>query len=147
MTFVLPRAYPDAELFTIALLTEFLDVLQAEAPDLTDNDIDTWLPEGFDPPFIRVQRTGGSPDGPDITDYPIITISTFGRTRHLAWNLARAVERIMLGVKCHSIDVPDVGFVLCDFSSLNAGGEQLPDEDPDDRKVVQSFLMGFRRQG
>lgn len=146
LPFTLPRAYPDAELFTLALLETFLPTLVAEAPAIEIEDIDTWLPEGFDPPFIRVQRTGGAPDAGDVTDYPIMTIGTWGKTRQAAWNLARAVERIMIGVRHHSIVVPDVGTVLCDDSFLNAGGEQLPDLDPDDRRVVQGFVLGFRRQ-
>jgi hypothetical protein len=147
VTIVLPRAYPDAELFVLALLDQYrVPVLVPEAPDLEDDDIDTWLPEGFEPPFIRVQRTGGAPDAVDVTDYPIMSIGVWGTTRQAAWNLSRAVERLMLAVKHHEIEVPDVGWVLCDDAFINAGGEQLPDLDPDDRRVVQSFVLAFRRQ-
>lgn len=144
--YVLAPAYPDAELFVLSLLDAFLPELVETVPQMAVEKIDTWLPEAFDPPFIRIQRTGGAPDGLDITDYPILTVATYGETRQTAWSLSRVVEQILLGAKYHSIEVLDVGWVLCDTVFLNAGGEQLPDLDPDDRRVVASYVFGFRRQ-
>lgn len=145
LPFQLAPAYPDAELFLLSLYDAFLPTLLEVAPTMRAERIDTWLPAQFDPPYLRVQRTGGSPDAYDVTDYPVLTVATYGTTRMAAWNMARVVEQVTLGVKYRSIDVEGVGPVLCDSVVVLSGGEQLPDLDPDDRRVDQTFQLGFRR--
>jgi hypothetical protein len=133
-----PWAYPDAELYVIGRLEQFLPDLATLG--VSDSDIDTYFPDGFNPPFIRVQRTGGVPDASDVTDYPIVSISTLGNTRHQAWDLSRMVERIILGAKGRSVDG-----VLCDYAAIAEGAQQVPDLDPDDRRVDRAYGLGFRR--
>lgn len=145
LPFALGPTYPDAELFVLAALEAFLPALVGAAPQMKIEKIDTWLPESFDPPYVRVQRSGGAPDVYDVTDYPVISTASYGTTRMAAWELARVVEQVILGVKYRSIEVPGYGRVLCDSSVLLSGGEQVPDLDPDDRRVDKTFQLGFRR--
>lgn len=136
---VLEPAYPDAELFGLGLLD--LHLADLSAFGVTTQKIDTFFPDRFDPPFIRIQRSGGVPDALDVTDYPILSVSCFGSTRMAAWDLSRTVERIFLSAKCQRVDG-----VLCDYAAIAEGAQQVPDLDPDDRRVDRAYALGFRRQ-
>lgn len=128
--------YPDAELVLIALLEQAL-------PEAT---VDTFMNSGWEPPLALVNRIGGAPDVADITDYPIMRVAFYGDTRNVSWNLAARGEGAIMLSRHHFIDVPDVGPVLLDFARIEIGGQMLPDLDPDDRRVVKDFTLGFRRQ-
>lgn len=130
------RAYPDAELVLMALLEQ-------RHPTVT---VDTWLPGDVPAPFIHLMRIGGAPDAADVTDYPVMRVACYGDTRQQAWDLSRAVEVSILSRRYRNIDVPDVGPVLVDAADIYAGGQLTPDLEPDDRRVVVDYVLGWRRQ-
>lgn len=126
----LPAAYPDAENELMSLL------------DLLGVPTVTWLPEGWDPPIIQVQRIGGAPDAGDVTDYPLMRVSYYGPDRTAAWNMAQDGTRLVLGYKYRNLP----SGTLLDYSEITVGGSLDPDLDPDDRRVTVNYTLGFRRQ-
>lgn len=127
-------AYPDAELVTLAILED----LQGEK--------DTFLRSGWNPPLTQVNRIGGAPDNSDITDFAIMRLAHYGATRMDAWNLASQGEALMIGHRCRNVYVPEYdGEILVDSVDIIIGGQQLPDIDPDDRRVVKDYIIGLRR--
>ena len=126
--------YPDAELVMLALL----------AP-LPGNAV-TFLPSGFVPPITQVNRIGGAPDNSDVTDYPIIRVACYGANRSAAWQMAADAEALVIGNRCRAIYVPQYdGDILIDSADIVVGGQQQPDVNPDDRRVVKDFILGLRR--
>lgn len=127
-------AYPDAELVLMALL-------EARHPEAT---VDTWAEGDVDAPFIHIMRIGGSPDQYDVTDYPLMRVACYGNTRKEAWDLSRAVEVSILGSRHRNIET-EGGPVLVDYAAIEVGGTQEPDEEPDDRRIVVNYVLGWRR--
>jgi hypothetical protein len=111
---------PDAEVAALTLLEHL-------APTVTV------LPPGFDPPIIAVQRVGGDLDLTNYTDHAVLQVTFYGVNRPAAWDLAGAGVLALLrapGTEAAGAYVEDVAII--------AGGQQIPDLDPDDRRVVVS---------
>ena len=136
-------AYPDAELVVMSIHETL-----ASGPD-DPLVVDTFLRSGWTPPLIMVNRIGGSPDQWDVTDYAIVRCAYYGEKRMDAWALAGRGESTMLGYRGRSIAVPEYGAdatILVDSVDISVGGQQLPDEAPEDRRVVKDYVVGLRRQ-
>lgn len=133
----LPLPYPDAELVMMAILD----------PIESASDIVTWIPENAPNGLVVVTRTGGVPDQWDVTDYPLLRVSCYGQTRAEAWDLQRECQRHILAAAHHAVDVPEEGGeVLVDSSAIADGSSQVPELDPDDRRVDATYVLGLRRQ-
>ena len=135
-------AYPDAELVTMSVH----EMLRTGPDDPLV--IDTFLRSGWTPPLVMVNRIGGSPDQWDVTDYAIVRCAYYGEKRMDAWNLASRGESIMLGYRGRAVHVPEYGAdaeILIDSVDIAVGGQQLPDEAPEDRRVVKDYVVGLRR--
>lgn len=136
---MLPMAYPDAELVVIALTTPVQRTV-------------TSIPAEYDPErdgdLIQVARVGGAPDEDDVTDYPLIQVTCWASTRTGAWALSNRVQPVVLGAAGTAVDRPGdpADGVLIDDAEIAAGNQQLPDLDPDDRKVATTYRLAFRRQ-
>lgn len=138
---VVSVAYPDAELVTMAIHK----LLVAANPGLK---IVTFLPANWVPPLVQINRIGGAPDVRDVTDYPLVRCAYYGVDRMGAWNLAAQGEGVMIGMRHRAVEVPAYGVgaeILIDSVDIAVGGQQLPDVNPDDRRVVKDFLLGLRR--
>ena len=131
--------YADAEIVGLALM----DLLVPSTPGLTTG---TFLRSGWTPPFIQVNRIGGAPDVSDITDYPILRLAVYGADRMKAWDLSAKAEGMVIGHRGRNVYVPEYGSeILIDSADIVVGGQQLPDVDPDDRRVVKDVILGMRR--
>lgn len=128
------QPYPDAELVLMALL-------EARHPDAT---VDTWVEGDVPAPYIHVTRIGGAPDAADVTDYPLMRVACYGATRKEAWDLSRAVEVSILGNRHRNIQTEN-GPVLVDEAAIVVGGILEPDLEPDDRRIVVNYVLGWRR--
>jgi hypothetical protein len=126
----LPIAYPDAEI-------ELMDLLGLLGVTTT-----TWLPEGWEPPIIQVQRIGGAPDPVDITDYPLMRVAYYGPNRDASVQMSQDGNRLVLGYRGRALP----SGTTMDFSAIEVGGLVEPDLDPDDRRVTVNYTLGFRRQ-
>jgi hypothetical protein len=126
----MPLSYPDAETEVMALL------------DLLEVPTVTWLPLGFEPPLIQVQRIGGAPDASDITDFPLVRVGYWGADRDAAHTLASDGTRLITGHRNRQLPS---GTTL-DFAAVDFGSGNEPDLNPDDRQVVVNYTLGFRRQ-
>lgn len=140
---IIQAIYPDAELVCLAIV----DLLKAENGGPVENlTTGTFLWDDWSPPLIQVNRIGGAPDVSDITDYPLLRLAMYGEDRMAAWNLAGQVEGLLIGMRHRAVYVPEYGAnVLLDSVDIAVGGQQLPDTDPDDRRVVKDLVIGFRR--
>jgi hypothetical protein len=145
---IIQAIYPDAELICLAVVGLLDGTNGGPVEDLTTT---TFLWDDWSPPLIQVNRIGGAPDNMDVTDYPIMRIAAYGENRMAAWNLAGLAEGLMIGMRGRSVHVPeydtDAGetWVLIDSVDIAVGGQQLPDVDPDDRRVVKDYVLGMRR--
>ncbi|MBF6063018.1 hypothetical protein IU500_12420 [Nocardia terpenica] len=88
-------------------------------------------------PCFQVNRVGGADDG--ISDRPVLQVAAFAETRAQAWELAEKARQAIL-------DAPGtlVAGVLVDDARTAVGHQQIPDIDPDDRRVVSSYVLSFR---
>lgn len=133
----LPLAYPDAELVMMSIV--------ALAPSVTDTD--TYMPEEAPDGLAIVSRVGGTPDPSDVTDYPIVRVSCFGRTRMDAWRMQQECQQYILAHRGRNVEVDELGGpVLVDDAAISDGSSQVPDLDPDDRRVDATYVLGLRRQ-
>jgi len=131
----LPLAYPDAEL-----------VMMAIVENVSDN-VTTVIPEDAPDDLIVVSRVGGVPDQWDVTDYPMLRVSCWGATRPEAWERQQECQRWILAHRHHNVDVPDLGGeVFIDEAAIADGNAQVPELDPDDRRVDASYVLDLRRQ-
>lgn len=126
----MPPGFPDAE-------TELMGLL-----DLLEVNTVTHLPLNFNPPIIWVQRIGGAVDRFGATDYPLMRVSYYGPQRQQAFNLSQDGSRLILG---HCGRLLPSGTLL-DYSDIDFGSGNEPDLDPDDRRIVVNYTLGFRRQ-
>jgi hypothetical protein len=126
-------AYPDVERVVRAILLP-LGVRVVTA-----------LPPEFEPPLVWVQRTGGGPDPADVTDEAVVTIHTFGSTRAFAIDLSTVVGATILAAGGRSVEVPDYGRVLVDWTSIAVGSTEIQDLDPDDRRFDVDYGAAMRR--
>lgn len=133
----LPLAYPDAELVMMSIV--------GLVPGVTN--VDTYIPPNPTAGLVIVTRVGGVPDPSDVTDYPIMRVSCFADDRMAAWALQRDCQRYILAHKARNIFVPELeGEVLVDSADISDGNTQVPELDPDDRRVDAGYVLGLRRQ-
>jgi hypothetical protein len=134
--------FPDAELVAMELHRLVLGAM----PEYAGLRVVTFLPPNFTPPLVQVNRIGGAPDPSGITDYPLMRFAYYMPTRNESWQMASAGEAALMAYEHRNIPVTGVGDVLLDSLGIFVGGQMLPDLDPDDRRVVKDYVMGFRRQ-
>lgn len=136
----LPLAYPDAE----QVLMDLLRPLAVAAGGRTVTSLPPDPPAGT----IWITRIGGGPDGWDITDYPLMRVACYGASRNAAMDLSRDVERTITGHAKRRVEAPGKPSdgVLIDFAMLDTGAADDRDLDPDDRRIIKNFALGFRRQ-
>ena len=105
-----------------------------------------FLPEDFDARLesgqavILVARVGGKDDG--VTDRALIQVAVYGKDRPTAWDTSRAIQTSILALQWGG----QVGDVFVDSTSTAAGRIQVPDVDPDDRRVITIYQVDARRQ-
>ncbi|WP_405159839.1 hypothetical protein OG203_25685 [Nocardia sp. NBC_01499] len=117
-------SWPDAEAVMVALLDPIAQT-------------DTVMTPATKVPFIQVNRVGGTDDG--ITDRPVVQVAVFGATRAQAWALA---EEVRHAVRAAAGSM--VGGVLVDDTRTALGHQQIPEIDPDDRRVISTYQLSFR---
>jgi hypothetical protein len=132
-------AYPDQELVVIALVADVARTVTA-------------IPAKYDPEkdgeLIQVARVGGAPDADDVTDYGLVQLTCWAATRTAAWALSNRCQPVILGAAGTAVERagdPAHG-VLIDDTEIAAGNQQMPDLDPDDRKVATTYRVALRRQ-
>lgn len=126
----LPIDYPNAQDVVMDLLA------------LTGVEATTWLPEGWEPPIIQVNRIGGAPDASDVTDFPLMRVAYYGSDATSAQNLASDGTRLIKGFSGRATP----SGVQIDSAVVEVGGLLEPDLDPDDRRVTVNYSLGLRRQ-
>lgn len=105
-----------------------------------------FLPEDFDARIssgeavILVARVGGTDDG--VTDRALIQVAVYGVDRPTAWDTSRAIQTSVQALQWGG----QVGDVFVDSTSTAAGRIQVPDVDPDDRRVITIYQLEARRQ-
>jgi len=123
-------AYPNAVIVLMDMLGDIADCRPAPGPN-------------FDPAstLIVVKRVGGGPDPDDVTDYPLMQVQCYAPTYTEAADLAASVQTRIL-----SAPLTEVNGVLVDFARIVTGEQEVPDVYPDDRRIVSTFQLGWRRQ-
>lgn len=105
-----------------------------------------FLPDDFDARLERgeavilVARVGGKDDG--VTDRALIQFAVYGQTRTIAWDTARALQTSVKALEYGG----QVGDIWIDSTATAAGRIQVPDVDPDDRRVITIYQLDARRQ-
>lgn len=105
-----------------------------------------YLPEDFDARLeagqavILVARVGGTDDG--VTDRALIQVAVYGVDRATAWDTSRAIQTSVQALQWGG----QVGDVYVDTTSTATGRVQIPDVDPDDRRVIAVYQVSARRQ-
>ena len=119
--------FPDAEAVVC-------DLLEQVAPTAT------FLDKGWGDvlPVIQVNRIGGSRDS--ITDVARIQVAVWAESRAQVWQLANQIRDLVLYA-----GNTRVNGVLIDWTEESIAGQQVPDIDPDDRRVISTFQFAFRR--
>lgn len=129
--------YPDANTVLMSMLGDI-------APTVLR------VPNDFVPPLIVVKRVGGQPDVEDTTDQPIMLIAVYGATYSAAVNLMAAVQTRILSSPLTAVDVLDgsniTGRVLVDAAGIHVGVAEVPDVYADDRRIIATFQLAWRRQ-
>lgn len=123
-------AYPNAVIVV-------MDMLEGIAP------VRTSVGPNFDPgtELITVRRIGGTPDPDDVTDYPVVQVACYAPTYPAAAELAQSVQMRILTSVC-----TEVNGVLIDEARIFVGEQEVPDVYPDDRRIVSTYQLGWRRQ-
>jgi len=124
------RIFPDAEAIVMALLE-----------GITGTPCVTVTPDNLDDvvPVIQVNRTGGNDDG--ITDFPRITVAVFDNRRQPAWDLAETCRQALLGSVRTKVDG-----TLIDNVRTDTDPQQVPDSNPNIRKVTATYRLAMRRK-
>jgi hypothetical protein len=123
-------AYPNA-------VVVVMDMLEGLAP------VRASVPPNFDPAteLIVVRRVGGTPDPDDVTDNPIVQVACYGPNYLAASGLQSEVQVRILTSPC-----TEVNGVLVDEARIFVGEQEVPDVYPDDRRIVSTYQLGWRRQ-
>jgi hypothetical protein len=123
-------AYPNATIVVMDLLEGIATVRSS-------------VPPNFDPgtELIVVRRIGGTADEDDATDRPIVQVACYGPTYPSAADLAEAVQ-----IRILSSPLTEVNGVLVDEAHIFVGEQEVPDVYPDDRRIVSTYQLGWRRQ-
>lgn len=133
-------AWPDAERVVMGILDRIGSI-----PVFGTTETGTHLVPDWDPPFWQVRRVGGGPED-GITDIALVQIHSYGATRDAAWDLAAVAEHYMLEAGGRNVyDLPRFGTVLVDWTDLAVGGSEVPELDPDDRRVTKDYAIACRK--
>lgn len=143
MTTTIPD-FPDVE----KCFGEFLGHLVASPDRIGNFVIEDFEAQGFDniddddALFITLARRGGPTDIATFTDYPILEVSCWGKSRSVAVDGASAVLRAVL------LDTLGEQFVaggaLFDGVEDVTGSEEDPLENSDERCVTRTFQLECR---
>lgn len=117
--------FPNVEDVLCEMLTDLAPTVTRRSPKI-------------DPPFIFIRRAGGNSDG--ITDRPIVRVEVLAGTRDESEDIAADVRDRILDSGCTT-----VGEVLIDTASEITGTQQIPDFNPDERKVPATYRLSFRQ--
>ena len=127
----MPWRFPDAE-------AVMCDLLEPVAPAVSTYLADDWE---ANLPQVEVHRVGGSAD--DVTDTARLQVAVYHSSRALVWALASDIRELILGVDDEGAVVNGV---LIDSAHEVIAGQQVPDIDPDDRRIISTYELSFRRQ-
>jgi hypothetical protein len=119
------RPFPDAERVAVELLHPLAPAMVVTPRQITE-------------PIIQVRRVGGTDDG--VTDFARIEVGCIAFTRHEAWHLAEAVRQRILNARATVH-----GGALIDRTAVEIAPQQIPDENPDIRRVVATYRLSMRR--
>ena len=125
--------YPDTEVLAL----ELFDPIGTVATFVPD-DYEQILLSGE--PVLLVERVGGLDDG--VTDRAEILVSCWGIDRPTAWEAARKAKRLVEQYTYGGA----VGPFWVDTTAVTQTATQIAVEDPDERRVLQSFRIDTRRQ-
>ncbi|MDH6282804.1 hypothetical protein [Prescottella agglutinans] len=108
------------------------EMLADLAPTVTRRDPNTPAP------YIFIRRAGGNSDG--ITDRPVVRVEVLAGTRDESEDIAADVRDRILESGCTT-----AGGVLIDTATEITGTQQIPDFNPDERKVPATYRLSFRQ--
>lgn len=99
-----------------------------------------WLPDDLEAnlPVLLVTRIGGTDDG--VTDRAEVQVDVWHVDRPQAWALASKVRDRINALASGG----DVAGVWVDHARALVAGQQIPTENPDDRRVVQTVRIDMR---
>lgn len=122
--------FPDAE-------NVMCDLLDPIAP------ASTWLGDGWEKnlPQIQVNRIGGGLDPDEVTDTARLQVAVYAVNRAAAQKLNTLVRNAI-----RDAANTEVGGVQIDATSEAIAGQQIPDKNPDDRRVISTYTLAFREQ-
>lgn len=122
--------FPDAE-------NVMCDLLDPIAP------ASTWLGDDWEKnlPQIQVNRIGGGLDPDEVTDTARLQVAVYAVNRAAAQKLKTLVRNAV-----REAENTEVGGVQIDTTSEAIAGQQIPDKNPDDRRVISTFTLAFREQ-
>lgn len=123
-------AFPNAVVVLMDLLGDIADCRPAPPANFAPGDT-----------LIVVKRVGGGPDADDLTDHPVMQVQCYGPTYLAAADLAQSVQ-----VRILSCPLTEINGVLVDEAHVLTGEQEVPDVYPDDRRIVSTFQLGWRRQ-
>jgi len=125
--------FPNAAIVVMDLLDD-LGVVRSSVPPNFDSATS----------LIVVRRIGGAPDEDDVTDNPIVQVACYGPTYPAAADLAASVQVRILTSPATEVGGP--GGVIVDEARIYVGEQEVPDVYPDDRRIVSTYQLGWRRQ-
>lgn len=122
--------FPDAE-------NVMCDLLDPIAP------ASTWLGDDWEKnlPQIQVNRIGGGLDPDEVTDTARLQVAVYAVNRAAAQKLNTLVRNAV-----REAENTEVGGVQIDTTSEAIAGQQIPDKNPDDRRVISTYTLAFREQ-
>lgn len=122
--------FPDAE-------NVMCDLLESIAP------ASTWLGDNWEKnlPQIQVNRIGGGLDPDEVTDTARLQVAVYAVNRAAAQKLNTLVRNAV-----REAEFSEVGGVQIDTTSEAIAGQQVPDKNPDDRRVISTYTLAFREQ-
>ena len=122
--------FPDAE-------NVMCDLLDPIAP------ASTWLGDNWEKnlPQIQVNRIGGGLDPDEVTDTARLQVAVYAANRAAAQKLNTLVRNTV-----REAEFSEVGGVQIDTTSEAIAGQQVPDKNPDDRRVISTYTLAFREQ-
>lgn len=115
---------------------------------IADADVRPGLPTQFsyDRKLIVVRRVGGGPNDDDDTDYPVMQIACYAGTYLEASDMQSDVELEILGWPMTMVGSEPENMTLVDEAEIYVGEQEIPDIFPDERRVVATYQLGWRRQ-
>lgn len=133
-------AFPDVEKCIGALLRPLV-THDAHIGNFVILDYDQQIEEQ-DTPFIEIHRRGGPKDLATFTDWPVVEVSCWGKSRAVAQETMDGIVRLLL------LDNIDGHFMAGDgfFDSVEdvTGSEEVETQNPDDRCVSMTVQLSCR---